>query len=99
MFQFQKVSAPVPAVPPPPPPVQRVDTLSNQLLALSKVGAPTLRWSSTFESWHAKIDMFTSVTGTSIEVKSEYNHKTADSAVAELHERVVTTLRFLGRDM
>lgn len=99
MFSSKKPLASPPVVPPAPPSAQKVDNLSHTLMALNKVGAPRLRWSAAFESWHATIEMFTSVAGASIDVKSEYGHKTPDAAVQELHERVVNALRFLGRDM
>jgi len=64
--------------------------LNDRLVALNKYGLPWL--SNTGRGWHARVELFTSSTGTNVDVKSDFGHPSPDSAVTQLEQRLHTML-------
>jgi hypothetical protein len=68
--------------------------LSGKLQWLCKFGRPST--SMMDSGWHARIIMNTNTTGTSFDVKSEYDLTSPDRAVEQLIERMLCALAKLG---
>lgn len=70
-------------------------TLEEHLQEMRYYGKP--RVSLMNNGWYSCIDMNTNTTGTSFEIKSDFDHATPTLAAKQCHERILNALKELTK--
>jgi hypothetical protein len=70
-------------------------TLEEHLQQMRYYGKPRVSLMS--DGWYSCVDMNTNTTGTSFEVKSDFDHTTPTLAAKQCHERILNALRELTK--
>lgn len=70
-------------------------SLENMLLALSKHGNPFLH-NHRDGTWSCKVDMHVSAAGVGFEIRSDFTHRSPNTAVKQTLDRMIETLAKYG---
>lgn len=70
-------------------------TLEETLVALAAYGQPKVCLMD--RGWHAWVKLTVSAVGATVEVASDYGMKSPGEAATQCHQRVIQTVRDLGR--
>lgn len=70
-------------------------TLEEHLQEMRYYGKPRVSLMS--NGWYSCIDMNTNTTGTTFEIKSEFDHPTPTLAAKQCHERILNALKELTK--
>lgn len=70
-------------------------TLEEHLEKMAYYGKP--RVSLVSNGWHSSIEMNTNTTGTTFEIRSDFDHASPLMAVKQCHERIVSVLKELSK--